>query len=232
MPERALGPLAVLERRLRMLAGSIDAEWGIYVRFLDHGDEIGIDADRMIDTMSLIKVPILVALMRRVDRGEVDLGRRITLEEDHKRLGTGVLRLFDAGASFTLHDAARMMIVVSDNTATDLCLEAAGGVDGVNACLGELEIEGLRVTGTALDWFRALASSMDPDLGPPRAHHEKMNAVTDQAALSECARRRAASASMTLLFGSMICAEWRSDVIFIDENDEGPGVRLWKKRGQ
>ena len=49
MPERALDPLAVLERRLRMLAGSIDAEWGIYVRFLDRGDEIGVDADRMID---------------------------------------------------------------------------------------------------------------------------------------------------------------------------------------
>ena len=166
MPERALDPLAVLERRLRMLAGSIAAEWSIYVRFLDRGDEIGIDADRMIDTMSLIKVPILVALRRRVERGEVDRARRVTLEENHKRLGTGVLRLFDAGASFTLHDAARhTMIVVSDNTATDLCLEAAGGVDGVNACLGELEIEGVRVTGTALDWFRALASSMDPELG-------------------------------------------------------------------
>ncbi len=66
MPERGLDALGVLERRLRMLADSIDAEWGIYVRFLDRGDEIGIDADRMIDTMSLIKVPILVALMRRV----------------------------------------------------------------------------------------------------------------------------------------------------------------------
>ncbi len=118
----------------------------------------------MIDTMSPIKAPILVALMRRVDRGEVDLRRRITLEDDHKRLGAGVMRLFDAGASFTLHEP-RMMIVVSDNTAADLCLEVAGGVDGVNACLGELEIEGVRATGTALDWFRALASSMDPELG-------------------------------------------------------------------
>ena len=108
----------------------VHQQWGVYVRFLDRGDEIGIDADRMIDTMSLIKVPILVALMRRVDRGDVDLDRRITLEDNHKRLGTGVLRLFDAGASFTVHDAARMMIVVSDNTATDICLEAPERVAG------------------------------------------------------------------------------------------------------
>ena len=94
--------LGVLERRLRLLADSIDAEWGDLCPLPRRGDEIGIDADRMIDTMSLIKVPILVALMRRVDRGEVDLGRRITLEEDHKRLGTGVLRLFDAGRELHL----------------------------------------------------------------------------------------------------------------------------------
>jgi len=147
-----------------MLAASADAEWGIYVRFLDNGDEICIDADKQLDTMSLIKVPLLVALMRRAERGEVDLNRRIVLEEDHKRLGTGVFRLFDAGASFTLRDAATMMIVVSDNTATDLCLVATGGVDAVNACMRELGIVDVEMTGAALTWFRALAGSMDPEL--------------------------------------------------------------------
>jgi beta-lactamase class A len=150
--------LELLDRRLRMLAASADAAWGIYVRFLDNGDEVCIDADKKLDTMSLIKVPLLVALMRRAERGEVDLSQRIVLEEDHRRLGTGVLRLFDAGASFTLRDAATMMIVVSDNTATDLCLEAAGGVDAVNACMRELGIEGVEMTGAALTWFRALAA--------------------------------------------------------------------------
>ena len=121
------------------------------------------------DTMSLIKVPILVTLMRRVDRGEVDLDETITLVDDQKRLGTGVLRLFSAGATFSLRDAAWMMEVVSDNTATDICLEAAGGVDAVNATIRELGFEGIRMTGTALDWFRALGGSMDPKLAtiPP-----------------------------------------------------------------
>jgi len=78
--------LSLLERRLRMLTHCVVAEGGVYVRFLDNGDEIAINADAMMDTMSLIKVPLLVSLMRRVDRGEVDLGRRITLAEDQKRL--------------------------------------------------------------------------------------------------------------------------------------------------
>jgi beta-lactamase class A len=147
-----------------MLSSGIAAEWGIYVRFLDNDDEIAINADTKMDTMSLIKVPLLVTLMRRVDRGEVRLDTHITLTDDHKRLGTGVLRLFRAGATFSLEDAAWMMEVVSDNTATDICLEAAGGVSAVNATMGELGIDGIEMTGTALDWFRALGGSMDPEL--------------------------------------------------------------------
>jgi beta-lactamase class A len=165
----SLRPLAVLERRLTALARSVQAEWGIYLRFLDNDDEIAIEADRPMDTMSLIKVPILVALMQRVDRGEVSLDQRLTLSDDHKRLGTGVMRLFAAGATFTLRDMVWMMEVVSDNTATDLCLAAAGGVEAVNASMRSLGIEGITMTGTALDWFRALAGSMDPALAavPP-----------------------------------------------------------------
>ena len=169
MSETNLSELSLLERRLRSLSAGIAADWGIYIRFLDTGDEIAIDADTKMDTMSLIKVPILVALLQRMDRGEVNLGSRISLTPDHKRLGTGVLRLLGAGATFSLLDAAWMMIVVSDNTATDICLEAAGGVGAVNAAMEALGLSDIEVTGTALDWFRTLGGSMDPDLAaiPP-----------------------------------------------------------------
>lgn len=164
-----LGWLEILEQRIRQLAESVRAEWGIYVHFTGGAGEIAINADRTQDTMSLIKVPILVTLMRKVERGEVDLGLRITLTDDHKRLGTGVLFLFDAGASLTLKDAAWLMTVVSDNTATDICLAAAGGIDAVNAEMMALGLHGIEMTGDALAWFRALAGSMDPGLAtvPP-----------------------------------------------------------------
>ncbi len=191
MTRSGLTALGVLERRLVALARTIDAEWGIYVRFLDNGDEIAIDADRKIDTMSLIKVPILVTLMQRVDRGEVSLDQRITLHDDHKRLGTGVMRLFGAGATFTLRDMAWMMEVVSDNTATDLCLEAAGGAASVNASMRALGIDGIEMTGTALDWFRALAGSMDPDLAtaPPGELARRGYPFTDPDELSDARAR-------------------------------------------
>jgi beta-lactamase class A len=159
--------LSLLERRLRMLTHCVVAEGGVYVRFLDNGDEIAINADAMMDTMSLIKVPLLVSLMRRVDRGEVDLGRRITLAEDQKRLGTGILRYLEAGANFSLRDAAWLMEAVSDKRLTS----ARGGGrrrrgERDDAQLG---IEGIRMMGTAIDWFRALGGSIAPELAtlPP-----------------------------------------------------------------
>jgi beta-lactamase class A len=169
MSRGKLTDLSLLERRLRSLAAGVAADWGIYIRFLDTGDEIAMDADAKMDTMSLIKVPILVTLLQRMERGDVDLESRITLAADHKRLGTGVLRLFGAGATFSLLDAAWMMIAVSDNTATDLCLEAAGGIGAVNAAMAALGLSDIEMTGTALDWFRALGGSMDPGLAtmPP-----------------------------------------------------------------
>ncbi len=163
-PEEGLTALGLLERRLKALSSDIAAEWGIYIRFLDNGDEIAINADAKMDTMSLIKVPILTALMRRVDLGEVSLQESITLLDDHKRLGTGVLRLFASGATFSLRDAAWLMVVISDNTATDICLERAGGVAAVNATMRHLGIDDIEMTGTVLDWFRALGGSMDPEL--------------------------------------------------------------------
>lgn len=153
----------LLTRRITALASSLNATWGIYIRFLDNGDEICINADRQMDTMSLIKVPVMVTLMRMVDRGEVGLTERITLRDRDKRLGSGVLRLFDEGATFCLRDAARLMIAVSDNTATDLCLSAVGGIEAVNACMADLGIDGIQMTGSVLDWSTSLAANMDPE---------------------------------------------------------------------
>lgn len=156
--------LEILERRLIHLSDSVAADWGIFVHFVNGGGEIAINADREQDTMSLIKVPILVTLMRKVEAGEIDLSARITLAAHHKRLGTGVLFLFDAGATLTLRDAAWLMIVISDNTATDIVLGAVGGPDAVNATMAELGLDAIRMTGDALAWFRALGGSMDPEL--------------------------------------------------------------------
>ncbi|MBI5877676.1 MAG: serine hydrolase [Chloroflexi bacterium] len=154
--------LSDLQLNLERIANGVNAEWGVYTKFLADGSEIAINADRPMDTMSVIKIPILVELFRQVDAGRIDLDRRITLETYHKRFGTGVLRTLDNGLSLTLRDAAMLMIIQSDNTGTDLCFDAVGGPEAVNRSMFALGFTSMHAPGTCFDWFRALGTAMDP----------------------------------------------------------------------
>jgi beta-lactamase class A len=143
------------------------------------------------DTMSVIKLPLLIELFRRAEEGAVDLDRRIVLRPEHRRFGTGVLSLLDDNLEFTLRDAATLMIIQSDNAATDICFEAVGGPPAVNTLMCSLGLTSIRVLGTAFDWFSALAGSMDVARGaldPAELFAAGYPAVTAE----ELARKRAA----------------------------------------
>ena len=154
-----------LERALDRLMDGVRADWALYVKYTGTGEEIIVNADGMMDTMSTIKIPVLVTLYRMADAGTVDLSRKLTLETRYKRFGTGVLQYMDDGMVFSLRDAAMLMIIESDNTATEYCFEAVGGPDAVNACMGELGLNDIQALGNCFIWFSALAGSIDPALG-------------------------------------------------------------------
>lgn len=156
---------AELERSLNRLMAGVRADWALYVKYIAAGKEIHVNADAMMDTMSTIKIPVLVTLYRLADAGTLDLSQICTLETRYKRFGTGVLQYMDDGMTFSLRDAATLMIIESDNTATDFCYEAVGGPDAVNATMRELGFSDIEVLGDCFDWFSALAAVIDPALG-------------------------------------------------------------------
>ena len=119
--EDAAGPTAVVARRLD----------GSGPRFEAH-------ADRPFALASVMKVPLLVHLSRRVDAGTLDLDARVELGEADRVAGSGVLHLLDAGLAPTLRDLMRLMMVVSDNMATDALLARTtlGAVEGEMHALG------------------------------------------------------------------------------------------------
>ena len=154
-----------LERALDRLMDGLRADWALYVKFTGSREEIRVNADAMMDTMSTIKIPVLVTLYRLQEAGELDMAQTYTLETRFKRFGTGVLQYMDDGMTFTLRDAATLMIIESDNTATDYCYQAVGGPSAVNAAMRELGFSDINVLGNCFDWFSALASVIDPALG-------------------------------------------------------------------
>ncbi|MDP9236797.1 MAG: class A beta-lactamase-related serine hydrolase [Chloroflexota bacterium] len=137
-----MASLQELEVEIRSIAAGYSGKWTCALTDLTNGGDIAIDADDVMPTASLIKLPVLVALYQSVDAGSVALDQRITYEEGHRCLGSGVLSMMSPGVAMSVRDAAVLMMSISDNSATNMCIDLVG-VDGVNAKMRAL---GLRET--------------------------------------------------------------------------------------
>lgn len=133
-------PLQELEVKLRSVAGRYSGKWTCALTDLKSGGHIAIDANDGMPTASLIKVPVLVALYQAIDDGRVSRDQRVTYEQHHRCLGSGVLSMMSPGVEMSLRDAAVLMMSISDNSATNMCIDLVG-INGVNAKMRELDLQ-------------------------------------------------------------------------------------------
>jgi beta-lactamase class A len=111
----------------------------LYARNLDTGKDFGRDPDSKVRTASTIKLPILCALESQVAAGKVKWDERIVLKPEDKVTGSGVLGSLADGTDLTIRNVATLMIIVSDNTATNLVLNRITA-DAVNDYLDSIGI--------------------------------------------------------------------------------------------
>lgn len=133
-----------LADRMAGLTREFDGTVSLYARNLDTGREFGVHPDRRVRTASTIKLPILCAVAAEVAAGRTSWDERLTLRAEDKVSGTGVLAELSPGTALPLRDLAALMIVVSDNTATNLVLDRITA-DRVNAYLERIGLEATRV---------------------------------------------------------------------------------------
>jgi len=110
---------------------------GLCLRDLNSGEEIQIRADQQSPSASTIKMHILAHLLELSEAGKLDWFERLKIDGTVSVPGSGVLAYFDDPVELTVRDIATLMIIVSDNTATNLCIDWAT-IDGVNDMLGRL----------------------------------------------------------------------------------------------
>jgi beta-lactamase class A len=137
-------------------------QWSLYFKNLQSSYTYGFNSDISMDSMSVIKIPLLMTLLKKVDEGVVDLRQEVLLTNSRKRFGTGILASMDVGHVLTIKDAATLMMALSDNTATDILFEIVGGPTEVNSAMSKLGFDKVSVVGTSFDWFKSLATSIDP----------------------------------------------------------------------
>jgi beta-lactamase class A len=96
---------------------------GYSVLNLDTGERLTLRGDETFPTASLIKVPILVTLYDLAEQKQLSLDDPITVLKIDQVPGSGVLQFMHPGMSLSVHDAAALMIILSDNSATNLILD-------------------------------------------------------------------------------------------------------------
>ena len=130
-----------LWHRLHDRIGSLVEDYagvaGVCVKDLNSGQRIAVRGDEEFPTASTIKIHVLTRLLIRVEKGELDLDQMIHLTPQQFVPGSGIITYLEGPLSFSLLDIAILMIVLSDNTATNLCIDLAG-IDETNAMLREL----------------------------------------------------------------------------------------------
>ncbi len=115
----------------------------IFAKNLDTGATFGLHPDDRVRTASTIKLPILCATFEAVKEGRLQWDQMITLHASDKVSGSGILSEFSDGMKFPLVDLTHLMIVLSDNTATNLVLDQVTA-DYVNQYMDKLGLKGTR----------------------------------------------------------------------------------------
>jgi beta-lactamase class A len=112
-------PEAAIKQVIAQHHGSI----ALYAHQLNTGKTIGIDAVKPVQTASTIKLALLWTALREISLGHAAWDEKVTLKPGEAVAGSGILHFLDAPVTLTLKDVATMMVIVSDNTATNLMID-------------------------------------------------------------------------------------------------------------
>jgi beta-lactamase class A len=134
-----------LAKHIEGVIKSAKGEVGVAVKHLESGESWAWKADKSFPMASTFKLPLLVELMAQVKEGKFSLDDEVSVLKSDQHLGSGMLSSLTApGIKLTVRNLVNLMMMISDNSATDILL-ARVGPDNVNARLKQLGIEGIRV---------------------------------------------------------------------------------------
>ena len=150
-----------LESDISRIIDNSGAEMGLSALHLESGQRIDVDAGRVFPLCSVLKIPVLVETFRQIEEGLFTLDDRWQLTTAEKNLPSGILVFFDDGLAPTVRDLLILMIIISDNTATDMVMNRLGA-GSVTSTMHSLGLTDIHVPMTIRQIFDDLLPSADP----------------------------------------------------------------------
>jgi len=155
-----------LTAEIEKVANSLDGVMGVAIKDLTTGEEILLNDQLTFPTGSSIKIPILIELHKQASEGKYKLTDQRWVEKKDQIGGSGVIFNFgDHSSQLSLNDLAVLMIVLSDNTATNMLIDQVG-MANVNRTLDELGLKQIRLRRKMID--QAASARGDENTATPR----------------------------------------------------------------
>ncbi|MEA5593058.1 serine hydrolase [Rivularia sp. UHCC 0363] len=122
-----------LKSAIQSLTGTTpDLIPGVFIADLDTGNYVDSNANSVFPAASTIKLPILVAFFQDVDAGKIQLNEMLVMQQGMVAEGSGDMRTQPVGSKFTALEVSTKMMVISDNTATNMLIDRLGGIEALN----------------------------------------------------------------------------------------------------
>lgn len=120
-----------LTNAIEKIISHTQGDVAVFLKNCKTKDCIKINENKVFPSASTIKLIIMAELLRQVNEGKLSLDDEILLTDKVKAYGDGILKELDSGHYFTLRELMTLMIIISDNTATNIIIDIVG-MDNVN----------------------------------------------------------------------------------------------------
>src|SRR5689334_675526 len=133
-----------LDDQVKPLVASFKGKVSLFAKNLDTGETYALNADERVRTASTIKIAVMIEAFARVAEGKAKWTDEVVLTKEKKVSGSGILFELSDGLKLTLRDAVNLMMMLSDNTATNLVLDVLT-TDAVNARMESLGFKQIKI---------------------------------------------------------------------------------------
>ncbi len=106
---------------------------------------ININGDSQFAAASLIKIPIAIVLLKKIDSGEISWNETLILKKHHYAQGAGFIRTRKAGTKIKLREVFKLMLTISDNTGTNMVIDRLGGVNKTHSHIVNLGLKNTKL---------------------------------------------------------------------------------------
>lgn len=141
---------ARMESAVRKRINAFKGEIGLVIKDMKTGQCFEASADELFPSASMVKVPIMVACLKAEEEGRISPQERLKMTGADKTGGSGSLRRYRSGSSFTIDNLVELMVTRSDNTAANMIIDKLG-FDYINGTFKEVGLEKTNLSRKLMD---------------------------------------------------------------------------------